>query len=78
VTGLTNGTTYDFIVKAVRFGIDGESSNELSATPQAPSNGGGTYIPIQPVAPSNGIDVLVNGKMENAGTATTTKVMINR
>src|SRR5690606_6713992 len=42
VTGLTNGTTYYFVVKAVKSGTDSEASNEKSATPitvpAAPTN----------------------------------------
>ena len=33
VTGLTNGTAYDFQVRAVRGGVDGETSDTVSATP---------------------------------------------
>ncbi|WP_158606505.1 fibronectin type III domain-containing protein [Paenibacillus ginsengarvi] len=35
VTGLANGTTYYFVIKANYVGVDGPSSNEKSATPQA-------------------------------------------
>ncbi len=34
--GLTNGTTYYYVVTAVKGGVEGAISNELSATPQAP------------------------------------------
>lgn len=34
VTGLTNGTTYYFVVTAVQDGKDSDASNEVSATPQ--------------------------------------------
>ena len=35
-TDVTNGTTYYYIVSAVVNGIEGENSNEVSATPMAP------------------------------------------
>ncbi|MFC4306041.1 fibronectin type III domain-containing protein, partial [Cohnella boryungensis] len=43
LTGLTNGTTYYFIVKATNPGGDSAASNEVSAKPAAPSsnNSGG-------------------------------------
>ena len=41
--GLTNGTTYYFIVKAVNPSGTSASSNEVKATPQSPS------VPVQPV-----------------------------
>ncbi len=37
--GLTNGTTYYFVVKAVNGGGDSAASGEVSATPQAPAPG---------------------------------------
>ncbi|WP_037286204.1 S-layer homology domain-containing protein [Saccharibacillus sacchari] len=41
--GLTNGTTYYFIVKAVNPSGTSASSNEVKATPQSPA------VPVQPV-----------------------------
>ncbi len=38
-TGLTNGTTYYFAVKAINGGGESDFSNEVSATPQAPASG---------------------------------------
>ncbi|MHA6533655.1 cadherin-like beta sandwich domain-containing protein [Paenibacillus sp. BAC0078] len=38
-TGLTNGTTYYFVVKAVNAGGISAASNEVSATPQMPAPG---------------------------------------
>ena len=39
ITGLINGTTYYFIVKAINPGGDSPASNEVSATPQVPAPG---------------------------------------
>ncbi|MDF2716357.1 MAG: hypothetical protein K0R28_3282 [Paenibacillus sp.] len=39
VTGLVNGTTYYFVVKAKYDGVNGPPSNERSATPQVPLPG---------------------------------------
>jgi len=39
VTGLENGTTYYFVVKATNTGGDSTFSNEVSATPQVPAPG---------------------------------------
>lgn len=79
VTGLTNGTTYTFTVTATNTAGTGLPSAASSAvTPHAPSNGGNdddTGTTIQPTTqpPANtGVDILVNGKTENVGTATTT------
>ena len=57
VTGLTNGTTYYFAVKAVNPGGTSDYSNELSATPQAPIN----------VVQSGNIVTLKNSKIECLG-----------
>ncbi|MDF2713359.1 MAG: S-layer protein [Paenibacillus sp.] len=85
VTGLTNGTTYTFTVKA----MNGAGSSEASAAsnavgPTAPSTGGDVgedsssdSQPITPESPTptnSGVDVLVNGNIENMGTATTEEV----
>lgn len=45
VTGLTNGTTYNFVVKASNMGGDSGSSNEVSATPQVPVPGAPVLLP---------------------------------
>ncbi|MDF2724240.1 MAG: hypothetical protein K0Q59_3915, partial [Paenibacillus sp.] len=68
-TGLTNGTTYYFVVKATHASGDSAASNELSAKPFSTavySSGNST--------PDTGVNVLVNGKAEQTGTATTSTV----
>lgn len=71
-TGLTNGTTYYFVVKASNANGDSENSNEVSATPKAAAPGG-SAVQIPAPAANNEVDVLVNGKPKNVGTATITK-----
>ena len=84
VTGLTNGTTYTFTVKAVNeVGNGPESAASNAVKPYKPSSGGssgGSSTPSTPTTPEptepgeTGIEILVNGKTETAATATTTKV----
>jgi hypothetical protein len=96
-TGLINGTTYYFVVKATNAGGASAFSNEVSATPQveAPEPSG----PSEPPPSKNeddgvggsdspdlsttqttqelietDVDIIVNGKAERAGTATTEEV----
>ena len=78
ITGLTNGTSYTFTVKAVNAAGNGpESAASNAVTPFTPSNGGntgggGTPPAVQPEKP--GVEILVNGKTETAATAVITKV----
>ncbi|WP_165452562.1 X2-like carbohydrate binding domain-containing protein [Paenibacillus thalictri] len=83
VTGLAGGTSYTFTVKAIN-GIGGSESSVISnaVVPWIPSSSSGGSAPSSPAAsaPSTpeaantGVDVLVNGKAENAGTATVSQV----
>jgi len=72
-TGLNNGTTYYFAVSAFNEAGEGKTSMDVSATPQAsapdpdPSDDDDDTFEPAPT-PSNGVDVLMNGKVENAGT----------
>ncbi len=76
ITGLTNGTSYSFTVKAINDAGSSEASEESNAvTPRASH----TPTPSEPSTPTipdttnTGVDILVNGKVENAGTATVAK-----
>lgn len=76
ITGLTNGTSYTFTVKAINDAGGSEASEESNAvTPRASH----TPTPSEPSTPTTpdttntGVDILVNGKVENAGTATVAK-----
>lgn len=80
VTGLRNGTTYTFTVKAVNEAGNGaDSATSNAVTPRSPSSGGdsggssgGNTTPTASATPGEtGVEILVNGKIENAGTATT-------
>lgn len=98
VTGLLNGTSYTFTVRAMNAAGSSVSSAESNAvipaspagggeTPSGPrqpggssgSSGGTGAAPAQPVqpstpqAPSAGVDILVNGKVENAGIASSSQ-----
>ncbi|WP_339225786.1 chitobiase/beta-hexosaminidase C-terminal domain-containing protein [Paenibacillus sp. FSL H7-0357] len=80
ITGLTNGTAYTFTVKAIN-GAGSSASSALSnevtpIAPSVPSGGGGNETPPVITTPvtNDGVDVFVNGKVERAGTATTSIV----
>ncbi len=87
ITGLTNGTDYTFIVKAINSaGMSEGSAPSNTVRPYRPSSGsGGGSSPSTssggggsssstsvPSNPNSGVEILVNGKVENAGTANTT------
>ncbi len=82
ITGLTNGTSYTFTVKAINgLGKSTASADSNAVIPQKSS--GGSTVPIDtPSVPSTptipektntGMDILVNGKAENAGTVARTQ-----
>lgn len=86
VHNLTNGTTYYFIAKAGNLGGWIAESNQANATPatapELPSDDTGSSgiqtpsVPVTPPTTDNtkaNVDVLVNGKLEKAGTAATTR-----
>ncbi|MHA6531252.1 chitobiase/beta-hexosaminidase C-terminal domain-containing protein [Paenibacillus sp. BAC0078] len=87
ITGLANGTTYTFTVKAINSaGSSAASASSNAVTPSAPSGGDGgnpttgpvvtptpvpTPVPTPTPTPAdNGFNILVNGKLENAGIVT--------
>jgi hypothetical protein len=85
LTGLSNGMSYTFTVVAFN-GAGGSAPSTVSnaVTPQAPSSGDSDTTPTTQTTttPSNttpppaddGVNVLVNGKVEQAGTASTSNV----
>lgn len=86
ITGLGDGIDYTFTVKAINIVGESEGSapsntvrpyrpssgNGGSSSPSTPSSGGSSSSPSVPSSPNSGVDILVNGKVENAGTAATT------
>ncbi|MNZ74829.1 Endo-1,4-beta-xylanase A precursor [compost metagenome] len=77
ITGLTNGMAYTFIVKAINsVGLSTASVESNAVTPYSPSsdnNGASPQTPSAPVRSTTEVEVLVNGKPEQAGIATTTE-----
>ncbi|MDD9269540.1 immunoglobulin domain-containing protein, partial [Paenibacillus sp. GCM10023248] len=82
ITGLTNGTSYTFTVKAINgIGKSAPSAESNAVIPQTPfsdstSDSDTPSAPSTPTTPektNTDVDILVNGKAENAGTATTTQ-----
>ncbi|MFE4573367.1 S-layer homology domain-containing protein [Paenibacillus chitinolyticus] len=82
ITGLTNGTSYTFTVKAINgVGKSAASADSNAVIPQTPSSGSTDPIdtpsvPSTPTIPektNTDVDILVNGKVENAGTVTRTQ-----
>ncbi|WP_155986034.1 S-layer homology domain-containing protein, partial [Paenibacillus gorillae] len=76
ITGLSNGTSYTFTLKAINAAGSSTSSAQSNAVVPVSSGGNGTPSPgnsTPPEKPANSVDVLINGKVENAGTATTSK-----
>ncbi|EPD85974.1 hypothetical protein HMPREF1207_02929 [Paenibacillus sp. HGH0039] len=82
ITGLRNGTSYTFTVKAINgVGKSVPSANTNAVIPQTPSSGstGSNDTPSAPSTPTTpektnaDVDILVNGKVENAGTVTRTQ-----
>jgi hypothetical protein len=72
VTGLANGTTYYFAIKAMYPGGESAASNQIGAMPRAPSSGSIYSTPTQ--SSDSGAVVYVNGRAESVGTVSTTKV----
>lgn len=74
VMGLTNGTTYYFVVSATNPWGDSTYSNELSATPYRHSSGGSSKSSkTSAESDEAGVEILINGKTETAATAATTE-----
>ncbi|MGE5328700.1 MAG: S-layer homology domain-containing protein, partial [Deltaproteobacteria bacterium] len=70
--GLTNGVTYFFVVKSNSAqGVSGYS-NEVSGTPHSSGGGSNPTTPPSTTTSGTGINILVNGNIQNAGTASTT------
>ncbi|WP_165452164.1 S-layer homology domain-containing protein [Paenibacillus thalictri] len=76
ITGLTNGTSYTFTVKAVNaIGSSEPSADSNAVVPirlfGSGSGGNGSGAAPSTESSAGGVDVLVNGKAENAGTEAT-------
>ncbi|WP_409344293.1 immunoglobulin domain-containing protein [Paenibacillus sp. MBLB4367] len=75
ITGLINGTSYTFTVKAINgTGIGAPSAQSSAVIPRSPSSNDDSSAPAAETADS-GVEVLVlvNGKPKSAGKATTFK-----
>jgi len=77
VTGLTNGVSYTFTVRAVngagRSAASAESNAVVPQSPPSTSTPSGPSGPSAPKPEDTGVDILVNGKVEKAGTAAVSK-----
>lgn len=74
ITGLTNGTTYHFKVKAVnQAGNSAASVASNAVRPTRPSKDRDRDSDSDRSRKSKGIEILVNGEKQTAATATTTK-----
>ena len=75
VTGLDNGTSYTFTVKATNAaGDSAQSVPSNSVTPYKSSGGGSRGGSTPSTPPTTGLNITVNGKEGTIGTADTTKV----
>nr|WP_246628019.1 S-layer homology domain-containing protein [Paenibacillus oenotherae] len=73
ITGLSNGTSYTFTVKAINGAGSSEASTASNAVvPSAPSTD--YNYPTGEPNTAKGVDILVNGKLENAGAVATSVV----
>jgi|GEM_PF-3033016 len=66
-TGLTNGTTYFYVVSAVNAGGESANSNQASATPTAPA--GSTTLTLTSIAAEDG-RILESSESSNSGGST--------